>query len=107
MSLFFVIPLGLEPKTHSLEGCCSIQLSYGTIIAINGILPDFAGAKVTIFYETAKFYTLNLMYERSSKELLPSMNAFVALNSPMFSGSVSFCFASLASDSSRVGQRNG
>ena len=27
----FVIPLGLEPKTHSLEGCCSIQLSYGTI----------------------------------------------------------------------------
>ena len=26
----FVIPLGLEPKTHSLEGCCSIQLSYGT-----------------------------------------------------------------------------
>ena len=26
-----VIPLGLEPKTHSLEGCCSIQLSYGTI----------------------------------------------------------------------------
>ena len=23
--------MGLEPKTHSLEGCCSIQLSYGTI----------------------------------------------------------------------------
>ena len=28
----FVIPLGFEPKTHSLEGCCSIQLSYGTIV---------------------------------------------------------------------------
>ena len=27
----FVIPLGFEPKTHSLEGCCSIQLSYGTV----------------------------------------------------------------------------
>ncbi len=26
-----VIPLGFEPRTHSLEGCCSIQLSYGTI----------------------------------------------------------------------------
>ena len=26
----FVIELGLEPKTHSLEGCCSIQLSYST-----------------------------------------------------------------------------
>lgn len=25
---FQVIPLGFEPKTHSLEGCCSIQLSY-------------------------------------------------------------------------------
>ena len=27
---FFVIPSGFEPETHSLEGCCSIQLSYGT-----------------------------------------------------------------------------
>ena len=25
-----VIPAGLEPATRSLEGCCSIQLSYGT-----------------------------------------------------------------------------
>ena len=29
---FLVIRLGFEPKTHSLEGCCSIQLSYQTII---------------------------------------------------------------------------
>ncbi len=28
---FPVIPSGFEPETHSLEGCCSIQLSYGTI----------------------------------------------------------------------------
>ena len=28
--LKFVIPAGFEPTTHSLEGCCSIQLSYGT-----------------------------------------------------------------------------
>ena len=28
--LRFVIRLGFEPKTHSLEGCCSIQLSYRT-----------------------------------------------------------------------------
>ena len=27
-----MIELGLEPKTHSLEGCCSIQLSYSTEI---------------------------------------------------------------------------
>ena len=26
-----VIPAGLEPATHSLEGYCSIQLSYETI----------------------------------------------------------------------------
>ena len=25
-----MIPSGFEPETHSLEGCCSIQLSYGT-----------------------------------------------------------------------------
>ena len=26
-----VIRSGFEPETHSLEGCCSIQLSYQTI----------------------------------------------------------------------------
>ena len=26
----FVIRAGFEPTTHSLEGCCSIQLSYRT-----------------------------------------------------------------------------
>jgi hypothetical protein len=30
MDGFFVIPERLERSTHSLEGCCSIQLSYGT-----------------------------------------------------------------------------
>ncbi len=27
-----VIRMGFEPMTHSLEGCCSIQLSYPTIL---------------------------------------------------------------------------
>ena len=30
-SALSVIPLRFERRTHSLEGCCSIQLSYGTI----------------------------------------------------------------------------
>ncbi len=29
-----VIGLGFEPRTHSLEGCCSIQLSYLTILCL-------------------------------------------------------------------------
>ena len=31
MRCLLVIRLGFEPKTHSLEGCCSIQLSYRTV----------------------------------------------------------------------------
>ena len=42
VSLDFVIRLGFEPKTHSLEGCCSIQLSYRTIA--------FAFAKIQFFF---------------------------------------------------------
>ena len=29
-----VIPIGFEPMTYSLEGCRSIQLSYGTLISL-------------------------------------------------------------------------
>ena len=32
-SIPFVIPPRFELGTHSLEGCCSIQLSYGTSIS--------------------------------------------------------------------------
>ena len=31
--LYPVIRSGFEPETHSLEGCCSIQLSYRTSLA--------------------------------------------------------------------------
>ena len=40
-----VIRSGFEPETHSLEGCCSIQLSYRTIIS---------GAKVHRKWEITK-----------------------------------------------------
>ena len=32
LAFFLVIPLRFERKTHALEGRCSIQLSYGTIL---------------------------------------------------------------------------
>ena len=47
--LEFVIPAGFEPTTHSLEGCCSIQLSYGTN-SLNCGLPLFSGAKIHKIY---------------------------------------------------------
>ena len=33
-SLIIVTPIGFEPMAHSLEGCCSIQLSYGTSLLV-------------------------------------------------------------------------
>ena len=41
-SFLFVIRMGFEPMTHSLEGCCSIQLSYPTILN--------CGAKVVLLF---------------------------------------------------------
>ena len=43
-----VTRLGFEPKTHSLEGCCSIQLSYQAIA--------FAGAKVRLFFKCGPLF---------------------------------------------------
>ena len=63
-----MIPSGLEPETYCLEGSCSIQLSYGTDLFV------FAGAKVVIFLQIAKFYTINLIFD-----VLPSMTAMKSL----------------------------
>ena len=48
LRIALVIPAGFEPTTHSLEGCCSIQLSYGTI-RINAILAKML-RKSNIFF---------------------------------------------------------
>ena len=55
--LFFVIRLGLEPKTYCLEGSCSIQLSYRTSLVVYDILLRKSAAKVDIFSETAKLFS--------------------------------------------------
>lgn len=36
LALFFVIRIGLKPMTCCLEGSCSIQLSYRTILLKSG-----------------------------------------------------------------------
>ena len=46
IQFLYVIPLRFERKTHALEGRCSIQLSYGTILN--------CGAKVRFFVKFAK-----------------------------------------------------
>ena len=57
----FVIPAGFEPTTHSLEGCCSIQLSYGTIpnksakVELQSTICGFCSAKVYKIYRIAKY----------------------------------------------------
>ncbi len=44
--MLIVIPKRFERLTHALEGRCSIQLSYGTIL--------ICGAKVVLFMKTQK-----------------------------------------------------
>ncbi len=53
---YLVIPLGLEPKTHSLEGCCSIQLSYGTP-KMNGLESHFSVFRVQRYEKKVKSVT--------------------------------------------------
>ena len=45
LAFFYVIPKRFERLTDALEGRCSIQLSYGTILN--------CGAKVRFFVKTA------------------------------------------------------
>ena len=54
---FLVIRSGFEPETHSLEGCCSIQLSYQTDHkrTERRELSRISAAKVLNICETYKF----------------------------------------------------
>ena len=68
-----VIRLGFEPKTHSLEGCCSIQLSYRTGLVSRsgrlscGLLPEKSRRKYSIYYCKVK-YILSKLYHGSLPE---------------------------------------
>ena len=52
----FVIPIGFEPMTHSLEGCCSIQLSYGTCKFWIIDLPDVWVYSLLLFNNSLLIY---------------------------------------------------
>ena len=45
--MLIVIPLRFERKTHALEGRCSIQLSYGTILIFGCKGSAFCGISKT------------------------------------------------------------
>ncbi len=66
-----VIRLGFEPKTHSLEGCCSIQLSYRTPISLSmqikksrpiTSLHSFSDCKVTHNFPIFQIFSSSFQY---------------------------------------------
>ena len=54
MAVFFVIPLGLEPKTHALEGRCSNPTELRN--------QPKSDAKVVFYFEYAKYTLLFFLY---------------------------------------------
>ncbi len=63
-----VIEEGFEPSTHSLEGCCSIQLSYPTIL-----ICDRKG-------NTILFYSLMLVRKNSTDFNIPLIDKLLVEN---------------------------
>ena len=76
--LICVIRLGFEPKTHSLEGCCSIQLSYRTdpyLLSFGGLfllgsraLLSKVGANIVYFFESTKFFSVAVYSESEGQD---------------------------------------
>ena len=65
---FIVIPAGFEPTTHSLEGYCSIQLSYGTnILFLKSLLtPQHFGCLLLLFLPMLREATEPICYYYST-----------------------------------------
>ncbi len=63
IQFLYVIPLRFERKTHALEGRCSIQLSYGTILNCGAkvrFLLKLPKESVTFFALTTYFFLFNI-----------------------------------------------
>ena len=59
--LFYVIPARFERATHSLEGCCSVQLSYGTELRSTSSREAFASSNL---FQDAKIEKRIFLYRR-------------------------------------------
>ena len=59
----FVTSLGFEPKTHSLEGCCSIQLSYEANL--------FAAAKLAQYFNISNLFSRFLPPQQNYRQGQP------------------------------------
>jgi hypothetical protein len=59
VSFVGVIPTRFERVTHSLEGCCSIQLSYGTCLGCKDNLDALCFQNKSRFSLIAGFFRKN------------------------------------------------
>ena len=66
-----VIPPRLELGTHSLEGCCSIQLSYGTSKNLHAVRAGRNGVQIYGYLMDFKNYRLILTTPVTDVSALP------------------------------------
>src|SRR5665647_1635220 len=70
--LFILVSLGgLEPPTHSLEGCCSIQLSYRPRKWKGGLVTAFQVERVMGIEPTQSAWKAEVLPLNYTRKLLP------------------------------------
>ncbi len=80
-----VCPEGIEPPTHSLEGCCSIQLSYGQrsreiVVGAKGFEPSTLWSQTRC--ATRLRYAPTCMYCNGCKPPFPGNEIFIVEKTP-------------------------
>lgn len=78
MDFCLVIPTRFERVTHSLEGCCSIQLSYGTVFGAAKIIGVPLVSKSNSLFYLSKNQSSKKNYEKSLEN--PITTVFLRCN---------------------------